>query len=168
MELFGVLETSETALFLLGSLLALGLLAALAATDLKKGLLPDSLTGTLALCALGLQALAGTGLAGPLAAAALAGGLLLILRQISVPLCKDEPLGLGDVKLAAAGGLLLGLPHVMAALCIGAVIGMLHGIVLWRAAPGNIALSKINVPAGLGLCLGIAIVWLMQYGFVMQ
>lgn len=167
MELFGVLETTGTALFFLGSLLTIGLLAALAATDLKKGLLPDKLTGALALCALVLHMMGGSDLTNSLAGAMAAGGMLLFLRYISEGLCEEGALGLGDVKLAAAGGLLLGLPHIMAALFIGAVIGMLHGLVLWRHSGTGVALSKINVPAGLGLCIGIAIVWLMQYGFVM-
>lgn len=161
-------EATETSLFFLGSLLILILLAALAATDLKKGLLPDRLTASLALCGLGLLALSGEldeTLSLHFMAAGAAGGLLLILRHISFYLCKEESLGLGDVKLAAAGGLLLGMPHIMTALFIGALIGILHGLVIWRRSPESVTLAKINIPAGLGLCLGIAIVWLMQYGF---
>jgi prepilin signal peptidase PulO-like enzyme (type II secretory pathway) len=76
---------------------------------------------------------------------------------------------LGDVKLMCAAGLGLGFPNIMLALSIGAGLGLLHGLFMGlkekRRTCGKIDFGKINVPAGLGLCGGIAIVMVMQFGF---
>lgn len=151
--------------------LPLFILMALAWRDVKEGLLPDTLTAALALSGLGLHMATGwqaLALEQSLAGAAMAGGFLFLLRGISISLWKNEALGLGDVKLVAAGGLLLGMPHIMIALTLGACFSMVHGLVIWRHEPSGVSLGKINVPAGLGLSLGIAIVWLMQYGFAIK
>lgn len=146
-------------------------LCALVWRDVKDGILPDTLTGAFALAALGLHSVTGWSLISPeqaLAGVACGGGLVLLMRQVPLLLWKQETLGLGDVKLVAAGGLLLGFPHILAALTLGACFSLVHGLVSWRYEPSGVTLGKINVPAGLGLGLGIAIVWLMQYGFALK
>lgn len=146
-------------------------LCALAWRDLKDGILPDTLTGSLALAGLGLHSVTAWELLAPeqaLAGIAAGGGLLLALRQTSLSLWKKEALGLGDIKMAAAGGLLLGFPNILIALTLAAAFGMVHGLVIWRHEPSGVSLGKINIPFGLGLGLGIAIVWLMQYGFAIK
>ena len=44
----------------------------------------------------------------------------------------DKMEGVGDIKMAAAGGLLLGFPNIMVALTLAAAFGMVHGLVIWR------------------------------------
>lgn len=147
------------------------LLALLAWKDVRDGRLPDTLTALLAVAAVGLHMLAGGNGITPeqsLVGAALGGGLLLALRQGSIAIWKQEILGLDYVKLMAAGGLLVGAPHIIMALGLGAGFGMVQSLVIWRQEPAGVTLGKINVPAGLGLGLGIAIVWLMQNGFLMK
>ena len=140
-----------------GCAIVLGLiLLALAAIDLRTGYLPDPLQ----------MALAGTGLivlavGSPidlswqmaLAGAALNGGVFWGLRWLVTRLKGREAMGLGDVKLVAAGGLWVGplaLPYIMAAggilTLVGAlVMGLITRKPVWRG----------EMPLGPGLAAGL-------------
>jgi leader peptidase (prepilin peptidase)/N-methyltransferase len=146
------------------------LLAALAAYDLKHYILPDKLNLALAIACLLLHVVTRWTLLSPVeavAGAAASGGLLLLVRAAARKYYGEDALGLGDVKLMAAAGIGLGFPHVLLALSWGAGIGLVHGLVMGarkKKRGEKVDLSKINVPAGLGLCAGVVIVMVMQFG----
>ncbi|MCA0199425.1 MAG: A24 family peptidase [Proteobacteria bacterium] len=131
-------------------------LVALSAIDLKTGYLPDPLQ--IALAAGGLAVvLIGSPLAlswpMALAGAALNGGLFWGLRWLVSRWKGREAMGLGDIKLVAAGGLWVGplaLPYIMAAggvlTLLGAgVAGLVTGKAVWRG----------EMPLGPGLAAGV-------------
>ena len=99
------------------------------------------------------------------------GGLLLLIRAIANKYYHEDALGLGDVKLVAAAGLGLGFPNIFMALSIGAFAGLLHGLGMAflekKINNHNIDWGRVNVPAGLGLTIGIALMMLHQFGFEM-
>jgi len=132
------------------------ILLALAAIDLRTGYLPDSLQ--IALAGAGVVVLA----AGSpvdlswqmaLAGAALNGSVFWSLRWLVTRLKGREAMGLGDVKLVAAGGLWVGplaLPYIMAAggilTLVGAlVVGLVTRKPVWQG----------EMPLGPGLAAGI-------------
>ncbi len=132
------------------------ILIALSVIDLKTGYLPDPLQ--IALAAGGLAVvLIGSPLAlswqMALGGAALNGGLFWGLRWLVSRWKGREAMGLGDVKLVAAGGLWLGpvaLPYIMAAggilTLLGAgLAGLMTGKAVWRG----------EMPLGPGLAAGI-------------
>ena len=147
------------------------LLAALAVYDCKHYILPDKLNAALVVAFVLFHILTRWSLTTPLMAAegaAAGGGLLLLIRAAANRFYDDDALGLGDVKLMAAAGLGLGFPGIMLALSLGAALGLLHGAAIgWRQrrGGGKVDFRKINVPAGLGLCGGTAIVMVLQFGF---
>lgn len=90
------------------TVMGLALIAA-AAVDLRTFRLPNVLTLVVGICGLALAAERGaSGLLVGAVAAALAGGLLTILRAVSRRPDGEVALGLGDVKLVAALALWLG------------------------------------------------------------
>lgn len=147
-------------------------LVALAYRDIKEYRLPNYLNIALAVIFIAfhmltnwwgitpLQALEG-GLAG--------GGLLLLIREIANRHYREDSLGLGDVKLMAAAGLGLGFPNIFMALSLGAAMGLLHGLGMAFfekiTTRHKVDLGRVNVPAGLGLTIGIALVLAYQFGF---
>jgi len=161
-----------SALSIFSYLLVFVTLLALAYRDMKDYILPDYLNASLALSFFSFhmathwqiitpaQALWG-GLAG--------GGLLLLIRTIANKFYQSDSLGLGDVKLMAAAGLGLGHPDILMALIIGACAGLLHGLFMAyagrKAHLRRVPLSEVNVPAGLGLAVGIIMVMLYRFGF---
>ena len=140
-----------------GCAIVLGLiLLALAAIDLRTGYLPDRLQ--MALAGAGLIVLAvgspiGLSWQMALAGAALNGGIFWGLRWLVTRLKGREAMGLGDVKLVAAGGLWVGplaLPFIMAAggilTLVGAlVMGLITRKPVWRG----------EMPLGPGLAAGL-------------
>jgi len=147
------------------------LLAALAVYDYKHYILPDKLNAALAAACVIFHMVNKWALLAPvdiLLGALAGGGLLLAIRAAANRFYNDDALGLGDVKLMAAAGLGLGFPNILLALSLGAALGLCHGLFMgWRQkrAGGKVSFGKINVPAGLGLSAGIAIVLVMQFGF---
>lgn len=93
--------------------------------------------------------------------------MLLAIKMAADKFYQQDSLGLGDVKLMTAAGLGLGFPNIMLAMSLGAFIGVFHGIALgvWQKRQTGVPtdLGKINVPAGLGLCIGTAIVFIIQF-----
>jgi leader peptidase (prepilin peptidase)/N-methyltransferase len=134
--------------------------------------LPNKLNATLAVVFLSFHIATKWALLTPLDAllgVAAGGGLLLLIRAVANRYYKEDALGLGDVKLMAAAGAGLGFPNILLALSIGSALGLLHGLGMgWHAqrkTGEKINFERINVPAGLGLCAGIAIVMTVQFGF---
>lgn len=147
------------------------LLAALAWRDLQEYILPNMLNLALGLTFAGFHLLTGWSLVTPqdaLLGSLVGGGFLLVIRFLANKYYEQDSLGLGDVKLMAAAGIGLGFPNIMLAISIGAFAALLHGAIMaWqmeRRGEKNINLAQINVPAGLGLCMGIAIVMATQFG----
>ncbi len=150
------------------------LLVTLAKNDLKNYILPNLLNAALALSFCAFHISTHWQFISPLDAiygALVGGGLLLLIRLAANQYYKDDALGLGDVKLMAAAGLGLGFPNILLVLSLGATFGALHGVLigLQEKRKGHaIPFDKINVPAGVGLCLGIAIIALYQFRFWWQ
>jgi len=134
-------------------------LLALAATDIREGLLPDALTLPLAAAGLALAAIATPDELTERGLGAVAGyAVLAATREIYRRLRRRDGLGLGDAKLLAAGGAWLGweaLPSVLLLACV-VTLGWVLLAGWWR---GNLALDR-RIPFGPGLCLGIWLIWL--------
>lgn len=150
--------------------LILALLAALAWRDVKEYILPNKLNAALALVFCAFHILSDWRFLTPvdaLTGAFAGGGMLLAIKIVADRYYQQDSLGLGDVKLMAAAGLGLGFPNIMLAMSLGAFIGVLHGVALsfWQERQTGVAapIGKINVPAGLGLCIGTAIVFIIQF-----
>ena len=149
---------------------ALVTLTALIITDLRRLLLPNVLVLCFALlgalfhvCALyyygdaidlGLGAFIG-------------GGTLYLVRLIGNAYYKTETLGLGDVKLVAAGGLWLGMHDIMLAIAVGAVCALIHGgmlLIRGKLKNGTFPkLSTFSLPAGPGFIVGLVIIGVAKF-----
>lgn len=147
--------------------LIFALLAALAYRDLKEYILPDYLNAALALGFMSFHISTEWHVLSPPDAffgALAGGGLLFFIRSLANMFYKTDSLGLGDVKLMTAAGIGLGYPDILMALTLGAFAGLLHGLLMaWADKKGRVSLGQVNVPAGLGLTIGIAAV--MVHGF---
>jgi leader peptidase (prepilin peptidase)/N-methyltransferase len=149
------------------------LLIALAYRDLKEYILPDYLNAALALGFMSFHISTHWQIIVPVEAllgGLMGGGLLLFIRTLANKFYNADSLGLGDVKLMTAAGLGLGFPNILMALSIGAFAGLLHGLFMaWtdkKTAKGKkLSLGQVNVPAGLGLAFGIAVVTVYEFGF---
>ena len=140
--------------------------------DIKEYILPNELNAALAITFCAFHIATHWQIIDPISAlcgAVAGGGFLLAIRAVANYFYKDDVLGLGDVKLMAAAGLGLGFPNIMLALSAGAFAGLFHGamiaLYLERKTGQKQNLGQINVPAGFGLSIGIAIVMLTQFGF---
>lgn len=152
--------------------LLLALLAALAWRDIQEYILPNELNAALGITFMTFHIVTGWQIITPIEAflgAVAGGGLLLVIRAAANRFYQEDALGLGDVKLMAAAGLGLGFPNIFLALSAGAFAGVFHGalMALWleKKTGEKQNLGLVNVPAGLGLCVGIAIVMVTQFGF---
>jgi leader peptidase (prepilin peptidase)/N-methyltransferase len=142
-----VLAHSGAAAIALSVTLVLILVPA-ALIDLEHRIIPNRLTATGALLALGLgTALDPSGEPGRLIAGAAAGGFLL-----AAALAYPGGMGMGDVKLAGVMGLFLG-AAVAPALLIALLSGVLLGAAI-IARKGAAAGRKTAVPFGPFLALG--------------
>lgn len=87
------------------------------------------------------------------------GGVLLIIRTIANYYYGFDALGLGDVKLMAAGGIWLGPYLSLIALSAGAFAGLIHGLVdafiAYRKSGQWPDMMNLSVPAGPGFIIGI-------------
>jgi leader peptidase (prepilin peptidase) / N-methyltransferase len=143
----------------LGRALLGAVLVALVVVDLRRQLLPDALV--LPLLPLGLLEawLTGGDLVAAGAGAAFGGGLLWLVRVVHRRLRGREGLGLGDVKLMAAGGAWIGPAGIGPALLIAALatlaaVGIAH---LLGRGPALAA----RIPFGPGLAAGILVAALL-------
>lgn len=148
------------------------LLAALAWRDAKDYLLPDTLNAALALSFMAFHISTGWEYLSPpdaLLGGLAGGGFLYLIRLFATRFYHEDALGLGDVKLMAAAGLGLGFPSIFMALSIGAFAGMFHGLgmALYQrlTTKHKVRIGHVNVPAGVGLAIGIAAVVFYDYGF---
>lgn len=152
-------------------LAAIILLGCLSYIDLKSRLLPNELVLGLA-CAgfvfhlatmfhyLSLEEIALGALVG--------GGFLYIIRAGANYYYKEEDtLGLGDVKLLAAGGIWLGPEMILIAAALGALAGFFHGLILAVYTVGKakvpMQLSRLSIPAGPGFAAGIVLTALYKF-----
>ncbi len=143
---------------------ALILLGVLAVIDLKTWLLPNeyvlsvAITGAVFhLCTAYIYA----DLPDMALGAVTGAGLLYALRAAAKFFYKTEAMGLGDVKLMGAAGLWLGPYNVLMAITVGAMAGVLHGVLL--AIIKKAPLKNMQIPAGPGFALGIGIVGIIQF-----
>ena len=148
-----------------------GLRVALSGSDMRVRLLPDRLVLPFALCgvAFHIKTLFAYGhLPDMVIGVALGGGLLYGIRFVANRIYGQDALGLGDVKLMAAAGIWLG-EWVLMALCLGALLGMVHGLGAGvyesRRSGQKLDLNRLEVPAGPGFALGIAIIALYRFQF---
>lgn len=154
---------------LLALLCAVILLYVLAVIDLKQGLLPNEYVmglamagGVFHLC-LGFYYLTIEDMA---LGALVGGGLLYIVRTGANYYYKRDALGLGDVKLLAAGGIWLGPYYVLLAITAGAAAGLVHGIGLAlhekRKSGAMPSFNQLSLPAGPGFIVGLVAAAIMQ------
>ena len=91
--------------------------------------------------------------------ALIGGGMLYLIRGIANYCYDEDTLGLGDVKLLAAGGLWLGPENILIAAAVGAFAGFLHGLGVAVYTVGKakvpMQLSKLSIPAGPGFAAGL-------------
>lgn len=152
---------------------ALGVLVALSIIDLRVRLLPNTLVLTFALIGIAFHIITKNNFVSPqgmVTGAALGYGILFAIRFIANYLYQQDTLGLGDVKLLAAGGLWLGPEGILAAMTLGAFTGMFHGLAVaaftaikTKTRPN---LSRLEVPAGPGFAVGIVAVGLYEFGYI--
>lgn len=151
-------------------LLGVGLLALLSIIDLRTYLLPNIYVAPFAFLAvifhitsdfyyLSMTQMFLGGLFGFL--------LLYAIRAGGNYYFKQESLGLGDVKLMGAGGLWLGVEGILFAMTLGAMAGLLHGVIyaiyLSVKTKKPLSLSRLTIPAGPGLAVGIIIIGAWMY-----
>ena len=134
----------------------------LSAFDILGFVLPDFLTGALALGGFGLAAASGgSGAALESGAGFLAGGAsILLVKAVYRAVTGRDGLGLGDVKLFAAAGAWVGapgLPHVL-------LIASLLGLVLAANHPAGTTndFLKKKIPFGAALCAALWLVWIWE------
>lgn len=143
---------------------ALALLVALSLIDLRHGILPNELvlglacTGLVFHTAFMFQYL---DLQDMMLGAFLGGGILFVIRETANRFYGEDTLGLGDVKLMAAGGVWLGPEAILVALTLGALAGFLHGLFVAMRAMARAGvrsdLSRFSIPAGPGFAVGLVL-----------
>lgn len=149
---------------------ALAVLGALCVIDLRVRLLPNPLVLALTLLGLAFHVASGfhyTDLSGMFFGALTGGGLLYAIRAAGNFYYRQDTLGLGDVKLMAAGGLWLGPEAILTALIAGAVAGLLHGVAVIGYSrfmnKDTGPLSTFSIPAGPGFAAGLLIAALVKF-----
>ena len=134
-------------------------LLALAAIDLRDGLLPNALTLPLVPFGLAVAYFEDPASLWPHTIGALAGFVVFAAtRALYRRLRGREGLGFGDVKLLTAAGAFIsweGLPSVVLIAAIAGLVAILVSSLLGR----KVALDQ-RVPFGPALCLGLWLVWL--------
>lgn len=141
---------------------ALILLVALAVIDLKTRLLPNEMVlglATLA-CVFHLTTLSRFVPVPEILLGGIVGfSTLYLVRAVANHIYKADALGLGDVKLLGAGGLWLGPDGIMLAMSVGAMVGLLHGVVyalhIARKTGTKPDFAYLQIPAGPGFAVGL-------------
>jgi len=133
--------------------------------DMRTLTIPDSFSASVAVVGLAVsisESMAGAGSWIDAAALAVAQGLivfgaLLLVREAYFRYRGFDGLGLGDVKLAAAGGVLLGVSGFAWALMVSSIIGLLI-VCLY---PGRGPLRAARLPFGALLAPVCWLVWVL-------
>ncbi|MEM7650598.1 MAG: A24 family peptidase [Pseudomonadota bacterium] len=150
--------------------IAAALLIALIVIDLRVQLLPNNLVLGLAVTGFAFHACAlfyYIDVKDIVIGAFIGGGSLYLIRAVGNKFYKTETLGLGDVKLMAAGGLWLGPVYILQALIAGAIAGLIHGSLLighnWLKTKKVSPLSRFSLPAGPGFAAGLFVAALAKF-----
>lgn len=150
--------------------LAIIVLIALSIIDLKTWILPDPLNLALAVLGILFHVFIRFEIFPPyepIFGAIVGAGLLYIIRVCGNAYYKQESLGLGDVKLLGAAGLWLGVEGTIFAIVLGALAGIVHGIILATCIAikhkTRFSLNRLMLPAGPGFCVGIVLagIWVI-------
>lgn len=156
-------------------LMAVSLLILLSIIDLKTFLLPNIYVAPFAALGVIFHILTDFYYLSPqqMIVGGIAGFLILyLIRAAGNRYYGQDSLGLGDVKLLGASGLWLGLDGVLFAMTIGAMAGLLHGLLYALIVKFKdkkpFSLTRLTIPAGPGFAIGIVTVgaW-MYHSFVM-
>ena len=146
------------------------LLILLSIIDLRTYLLPNIYVGPFAILGVIFHAVSGFyyldlsqvvlgGLTGFL--------VLYIIRAAGNHYYGQDSLGLGDVKLLGAGGLWLGVEGILFSMTLGALAGLIHGVLyatyLRIKKNKPFSLTRLTIPAGPGFTIGIIIVGVWMY-----
>lgn len=95
------------------------------------------------------------------------GGSLFLVRGVASHFYGEDALGLGDVKLLAAGGLWLGAEHILIAITLGALAGFVHGlgvaIYTQTKSKVKIDINRLSIPAGPGFAAGLFLTGLAKF-----
>lgn len=95
-------------------------------------------------------------------------GLLYLVRYLGTLHYKQEAMGLGDIKLMGAGGLWLGVDDIIMAIMIGAMAGLIHGVLLATfksiSTRAPFSIHRLVLPAGPGFIIGIISIFVMSNG----
>lgn len=144
-------------------------LTTLSVIDFRTGYLPDVIVAPLGLAGLAVALIGspiGVSWKMALIGAALNAGVFYGLRWLVSRLKGREAMGLGDVKLVAAGGVWLGpiaLPYIMAVAGIATLAGAGIASVLTRKP-----IWQGEMPLGPGLALGICGVYALAAGRIVS
>lgn len=142
--------------------LAIVILIVLTIIDFRIWILPDWLNLSLGILGIVFHILTSFTILAPhelIFGALFGSGLLYLIRMGGNAYYKQDSLGLGDVKLLGAAGLWLGIEGTLYAITLGALMGVLHGLIL--AAYLSIrerkvfSVKRLALPAGPGFCMGI-------------
>lgn len=92
---------------------------------------------------------------------------LYVVRLIANRIYKTDALGLGDVKLIAAGGVWLGPDAIMLGMAAGAMGGVLHGtyeaLKIARRTNTKPDFSYLQIPAGPGFAAGLILTGIYKF-----
>jgi leader peptidase (prepilin peptidase) / N-methyltransferase len=154
-------------------ILALALLAVLSYIDLKIQLLPNEYVLSLACCGFVFHLATMfhyESISNIAIGAFVGGGLLFVIRGAANYWYGEDTLGLGDVKLLAAGGIWLGPEHILIAAAAGALAGFLHGlgVAVYTVGKAKVPMdfSKLSVPAGPGFAVGMIAVAIYKFYYL--
>jgi leader peptidase (prepilin peptidase)/N-methyltransferase len=151
--------------------LSLATLTKLAIIDLRTLLLPNKYVGIFFIIGVIFHGFATNfSIVSPsdaIAGCIAGGGLLLLVRYFANRHYKRDTLGLGDVKVMAAAGFWLGLSDIFLAISLGALFGLLHGVIykffMQHKTKETIPLKGMVIPAGPGFILGIIIIGIFKF-----
>lgn len=134
-------------------------LIALSVVDLRSFRIPDGLNLGIAVSGIVVTlTFTREAFATHVVAALLAGLALAAMNFVYASFRKRQALGMGDMKLIAAGTLWVGPPGVLSVLLWSSVTGLLHFLV--KRVMGTELNAGTRIPFGPHVALGIWLVWL--------